>query len=89
MHGVDDNIAKSRRMLSNMSQRFERHKYMMAGIIAVLLFAILFIVYVKSRSKWFLHYHSAPKDVVYSEALEETYRSVWDTIMLKLKIWDF
>ncbi|KAG0568197.1 hypothetical protein M758_6G002000 [Ceratodon purpureus] len=48
MHGVDDNIGKSRRMLSSMSQRFERHKYIMAGIISVLILAIMFIVYIKN-----------------------------------------
>ncbi|XP_024359443.1 vesicle transport v-SNARE 13 isoform X2 [Physcomitrium patens] len=48
IHGVADGIAKSRRLLSSLSQRFERHKYIMGGIIAVCLLAILFIMHVKS-----------------------------------------
>ena len=50
MQGVDDNIAKSRRMLSAMAQRFEQHKYIMLAIVAVLVLSILFIAYIKNRS---------------------------------------
>lgn len=49
MHGVDTNIAKSSRLLSSMSQRFEKHKYIMTGIIAVLFLAIMFVIYIKSH----------------------------------------
>jgi vesicle transport through interaction with t-SNAREs protein 1 len=46
---VDENVAKSRRMLNSMSQRMERHKWVIGVIIVVLILAIMLIIYVKTR----------------------------------------
>lgn len=46
---MDENIAKSRRMLNSMSQRMERHKWVIGVIIVVLILAIMLIIYVKTR----------------------------------------
>ncbi|KAG6548694.1 hypothetical protein Mapa_009849 [Marchantia paleacea] len=53
LHGVDDNIGKSRRILNSMGRRMSRNKWIMGGIIGVLIFAIFLVAYIKfsSRSK--------------------------------------
>ncbi|KAM0932526.1 putative GOSR2/Membrin/Bos1, vesicle transport v-SNARE domain superfamily [Dioscorea sansibarensis] len=47
LHGVDDNIGKSRKILSAMSKRMDRNKWMIGCIIAVLVVAIVLILYFK------------------------------------------
>lgn len=47
LHGVDDYIGKSKKILASMSKRMDRNKWIVSGIIATLIFAILFILYFK------------------------------------------
>ncbi|KAH7686448.1 vesicle transport through interaction with t-SNAREs 1 protein [Dioscorea alata] len=47
LHGVDDNIGKSRKILSAMSKRMDRNKWMIGCVIAVLVVAIILILYFK------------------------------------------
>ncbi|KAL4187602.1 hypothetical protein AMTRI_Chr09g39810 [Amborella trichopoda] len=47
LHGVDDNIGKSRKILTAMSRRMSRNKWIIGFIIAVLVVAILLILYFK------------------------------------------
>ena len=50
MHGVDDNLGKSKKILKNMASRMGRNKCIMSGIIVVLLIVIAVILYVKLRN---------------------------------------
>lgn len=45
LHGADDNITKSRKVLSSMARRFFQNKLIMYGIILMLLAAICLIMY--------------------------------------------
>lgn len=47
LHGVDDNIGKSKKILTNMTRRMARNKWIIGSIIAFLVFAILLILYFK------------------------------------------
>uniref|UniRef100_A0A0A9GWC0 Vesicle transport v-SNARE 13 n=1 Tax=Arundo donax TaxID=35708 RepID=A0A0A9GWC0_ARUDO len=47
LHGVDDNIGKSKKILAAMSKRMDRNKWIIGGIIATLVLAILIILYFK------------------------------------------
>nr|XP_027188600.1 vesicle transport v-SNARE 13-like isoform X2 [Cicer arietinum] len=47
LHGVDDNVSKSKKILSNMSKRMNRNKCIISAIVAVLVLAILLILYFK------------------------------------------
>ncbi|XP_024025298.1 vesicle transport v-SNARE 13 [Morus notabilis] len=47
LHGVDDNIGKSKRILTSISRRMSRNKWMIGSIIAVLVIIILVILYFK------------------------------------------
>ncbi|KAH7550710.1 hypothetical protein ACOSP7_023755 [Xanthoceras sorbifolium] len=47
LHGVDDNISKSKKILTVISRRMSRNKWIMGSVIAVLIFAILLILYFK------------------------------------------
>eukprot|EP00268_Persea_americana_P046819 TRINITY_DN483_c1_g1_i2.p1 TRINITY_DN483_c1_g1~~TRINITY_DN483_c1_g1_i2.p1 ORF type:complete len:168 (+),score=29.31 TRINITY_DN483_c1_g1_i2:562-1065(+) len=47
LHGVDDNIGKSRKILTAMSRRMSRNKWIIGSIIAVLILAIILILYFK------------------------------------------
>ncbi|GFP90382.1 vesicle transport v-snare 13 [Phtheirospermum japonicum] len=47
MHGVDDNISRSRKIMTNMSRRMDRNKCMIGTIITVLVIAIAVILYFK------------------------------------------
>ncbi|XP_008806761.1 vesicle transport v-SNARE 13-like [Phoenix dactylifera] len=49
LHGVDDNIGKSRKVLAAMSKRMDRNKWIIGGIILVLALAIILILYFKLR----------------------------------------
>ena len=47
IHGADDTISKSRKILSNMGRRIFQNKVLMYGIIAMLVFAIVLVAYFK------------------------------------------
>ncbi|CAI9112055.1 OLC1v1012427C1 [Oldenlandia corymbosa var. corymbosa] len=47
LHGVDDNISRSKKILTNMSRRMSRNKWIIGSIIAVLVVAIILILYFK------------------------------------------
>ncbi|KAI8016859.1 Vesicle transport v-SNARE 13 [Camellia lanceoleosa] len=47
LHGVDDNVGRSKKILTNMSRRMSRNKWIIGGIIAVLVIAIALILYFK------------------------------------------
>ncbi|MQL95601.1 hypothetical protein Taro_028269 [Colocasia esculenta] len=47
LHGVDDNIGKSKKILTAMSRRMSRNKWIIGSVIAALVVAILFILYFK------------------------------------------
>ncbi|PON37293.1 Vesicle transport V-snare [Parasponia andersonii] len=49
LHGVDDNIGKSKRILANMSRRMSKNKWIIGSIIAVLVIAIILILYFKLK----------------------------------------
>ncbi|TXG56558.1 hypothetical protein EZV62_017871 [Acer yangbiense] len=47
LHGVDDAISKSKKVLTAMSRRMSRNKWIVGSIIAVLVIAIIFVLYFK------------------------------------------
>ncbi|CAI0431573.1 unnamed protein product [Linum tenue] len=47
LHGVDDNIGRSKKVLTAMSRRMNRNKWMVGCIIAALILAILVVLYFK------------------------------------------
>ncbi|GFQ07787.1 vesicle transport v-snare 13 [Phtheirospermum japonicum] len=47
LHGVDDNISRSKKILTNMSRRMSRNKWIIGSIGTVLVIAILLILYFK------------------------------------------
>lgn len=47
LHGVDDNIGKSRKLLTSMVRRMNRNKWIIGGLIGVLIVAIILIAYFK------------------------------------------
>ncbi|XP_019199945.1 PREDICTED: vesicle transport v-SNARE 11-like [Ipomoea nil] len=47
LHGVDDNISRSKKILTTMSRRMSRNKWIIGSIIAVLVIAIILILYFK------------------------------------------
>ncbi|PKA55897.1 Vesicle transport v-SNARE 13 [Apostasia shenzhenica] len=47
LHGVDDNIGKSKKILTSMSRRMDRNKWIISSIIAALVLAIVLILYFK------------------------------------------
>jgi len=47
LHGVDDAIDKSKKVLTSMSRRISRNKWITGSIIAALVVAIIFILYFK------------------------------------------
>ncbi|KAJ8775195.1 hypothetical protein K2173_020199 [Erythroxylum novogranatense] len=49
LHGVDDNIGKSKKVLVNMTRRMNRNKWIIGLIISVLIVAIILILYFKLR----------------------------------------
>lgn len=51
LHGVDDNIGRSRKILTAMTRRMSRNKYIIGGLIGVLVVAIVVIVYFKVAHK--------------------------------------
>ncbi|EEF47829.1 vesicle transport v-SNARE 11 [Ricinus communis] len=47
LQGVDDNIGRSKKVLTAMSRRMSRNKWIIGSLIALLVFAILLILYFK------------------------------------------
>lgn len=47
LHGVDDAIDKSKKVLTAMSRRMTKHKWIVGSVIGALVVAILFILYFK------------------------------------------
>ncbi|XP_047945779.1 vesicle transport v-SNARE 11-like [Salvia hispanica] len=47
LNGVDNNVGKSKKILTNMTRRMDRNKWMIGGIIMVLVIAIALILYFK------------------------------------------
>ncbi|KAE8661337.1 Vesicle transport v-SNARE 12 [Hibiscus syriacus] len=47
LHGVDDNIGKSKRILTNMSRRMSRNKWIIGIIMSLLIVAIILVLYFK------------------------------------------
>ncbi|CAN0871029.1 Vesicle transport v-SNARE 13 [Linum grandiflorum] len=49
LHGVDDNVGRSKRVLGNMSRRMNRNKWVIGSVVAALVVAIALILYFKLR----------------------------------------
>ncbi|GMH05107.1 hypothetical protein Nepgr_006947 [Nepenthes gracilis] len=49
LHGVDENIGRSKRIMANMSRRMSRNKWIIGGIVVVLVIAIALILYFKLK----------------------------------------
>ncbi|KDP27182.1 hypothetical protein JCGZ_19881 [Jatropha curcas] len=49
LHGVDDNVGKSKKVLTNMTRRMNRNKWMIGAVVAVLVVAIILILYFKLK----------------------------------------
>lgn len=47
LHGVDDNIGRSKKILTGMSRRMSKNKWIIGSIIAVLVVAILLVLFFK------------------------------------------
>lgn len=47
LHGVDNNIGRSKKILTNISRRMNRNKWLIGSVIAVLVLAIIAILYFK------------------------------------------
>ncbi|CAJ1975317.1 unnamed protein product [Sphenostylis stenocarpa] len=47
LHGVDDNISKSKKILSAMSRRINRNKWIISSILTAMVLAIIIILYFK------------------------------------------
>nr|GEV00888.1 vesicle transport v-SNARE 13 [Tanacetum cinerariifolium] len=50
LHGVDDNIGKSKKITTNMSRRMSRNKWIIGSIVAVLVLTIILILYFKLKN---------------------------------------
>ncbi|MCO5598364.1 hypothetical protein L7F22_052459 [Adiantum nelumboides] len=49
LHGVDDNLGKSKKIMKSMANRMGRNKYIMTGLIVMLLVVIAVVLYFKLR----------------------------------------
>ncbi|KAI3970886.1 hypothetical protein MKX01_024533 [Papaver californicum] len=47
LHGVDDNVGKSKKILTAMTRRMSRNKWIISSLVAALVLAILIILYFK------------------------------------------
>ncbi|KAH0459788.1 hypothetical protein IEQ34_010451 [Dendrobium chrysotoxum] len=47
LHGVDDNVGKSKKILATISKRMDRNKWIIGCLIVALLLAIILIIYFK------------------------------------------
>ncbi|KAK3026237.1 hypothetical protein RJ639_040522, partial [Escallonia herrerae] len=50
LHGVDDNISKSKKILTAMSRRMSRNKWLIGSIVVVLVLALILILYFKLKN---------------------------------------
>ncbi|PWA46471.1 vesicle transport v-SNARE 13 [Artemisia annua] len=49
LHGVDENISKSKKIMTNISRRMSRNKWIIGSVVAVLIVAIILILYFKLK----------------------------------------
>ncbi|KAL9227346.1 hypothetical protein vseg_003043 [Gypsophila vaccaria] len=49
LHGVDENLGRSKKILTAMSRRMSRNKYIIGFVIALVIFVIVLILYFKLR----------------------------------------
>ncbi|XP_059670371.1 vesicle transport v-SNARE 13 isoform X2 [Cornus florida] len=49
LHGVDDNISRSKKILTSISRRMSKNKWMIGAVIAVLILAVILILYFKLK----------------------------------------
>ncbi|WOG93288.1 hypothetical protein DCAR_0312569 [Daucus carota subsp. sativus] len=49
LHGVDDNVGRSKKIMTAMSRRMSRNKYIIGFIVAVLVLSIILILYFKLK----------------------------------------
>ncbi|KVI02452.1 t-SNARE, partial [Cynara cardunculus var. scolymus] len=49
LHGVDDNISKSKKIMTNISRRMGRNKWIIGSMVVVLILAIILILYFKLK----------------------------------------
>ncbi|PWA38473.1 vesicle transport v-SNARE 13 [Artemisia annua] len=49
LHGVDENVSKSKKIMTNISRRMSRNKWIIGSIVAVLIVAIILILYFKLK----------------------------------------
>ncbi|CAN1151870.1 Vesicle transport v-SNARE 13 [Linum perenne] len=49
LHGVNDNVGRSKRVMTNMTRRMNKNKWVIGAVIAALLIAIAVILYFKLR----------------------------------------
>jgi vesicle transport through interaction with t-SNAREs protein 1 len=47
LHGVDDAIDKSKKVLTAMSRRMTKHKWIIGSVVGALVIAIIFILFYK------------------------------------------
>lgn len=47
LHGIDDAIDKSKKVLTSMSRRMTKHKWIVGSVIGALVVAIVFVLYFK------------------------------------------
>ncbi|KZV45641.1 hypothetical protein F511_02301 [Dorcoceras hygrometricum] len=49
VYGVDDNISKSKKIMTNISRRMDRNKWVIGAIVAVLVIAVALVLYFKLK----------------------------------------
>ncbi|KAJ7971013.1 Vesicle transport v-SNARE like [Quillaja saponaria] len=49
LHGVDDNIGKSKRILTSMARRMNKNKWIVGSIVLLLILAIILVLYFKLK----------------------------------------
>ncbi|XP_071693526.1 vesicle transport v-SNARE 13-like [Rutidosis leptorrhynchoides] len=49
LYGVDENVNKSKKIMTNISRRMNRNKWIIGSIVALLIFAIILILYFKLK----------------------------------------
>ncbi|CAI9276960.1 unnamed protein product [Lactuca saligna] len=49
LHGVDENISKSKKIMTNISRRMGKNKWIIGSVVAVLIIAIILILYFKLK----------------------------------------
>lgn len=85
LHGVDENVSKSKKILTAMSRRMSRNKWIIGSVIAALVLAILFILYYKLT-----HQSVVLASIVQIQHLiSHSAFSGWCFCLLLNFIWDF